>query len=264
MYNGTNLVNNAFSQLTLTLNTTNHLSGKLYDLFVFLNSGTLTIGAGPAWTSLTARSASIGQVNGIWVNSAAITLTNGSTAYSSIATSEATYVGTFYATANGQTGIALRPAAVSGGANNIIGLWNAYNRVVISAASLDNSAAWTYTTNTVRPANNSTSNRISWVDGLGQSAIVSRYGCAINTASASNGGQVGIGVNSTSAFASNSAVGSASLASNSTAYVAGEVDAYPLLGFNYVQALENCAFYSSGSMLFNNGSIMQLSLSVQA
>ena len=142
IYDGTNTQSYTFGQLTMALNTTNHLSGKLYDLFIFLNSSVVTIGAGPAWSSTTSRGTGAGttqlqQTNGLWVNGNSITLTNGSSSYSSIPIGQATYVGTVYTTANGQTGMACFPTAASGGTNNILGLWNAYNRVPITAQCLD-------------------------------------------------------------------------------------------------------------------------------
>ena len=47
IYDGTNMDSYTFAQLTMTLNTTNQTSGNIYDLFVFLNSSVVTIGAGP-------------------------------------------------------------------------------------------------------------------------------------------------------------------------------------------------------------------------
>src|SRR5260221_54208 len=83
-----------FTEQSVTLDATNFLSGKLYDLFMFDNAGTPTLGYGPAWTNLTTRSSAIARAQGIWTNSASITLrTNSSTTFT-LGTNAATYFGT--------------------------------------------------------------------------------------------------------------------------------------------------------------------------
>jgi YVTN family beta-propeller protein len=230
-------------------------TGSLFDVFAFLNGGVLTLGTGPAWSSSTAGSSSRGytlsQVNGIWVNNAAITLRFGTASGDtvSVLANEATYLGTMYATAAGQTGIALSPAAASLGTNNVIGLWNAYNKIPVTAKCTDSTVSWTYNSTNIRNANGSAGNRISWVDGLAQSSIYATYGCVI-APPASTAGQIGIGLNGTGFSGrlaqspdSTSTIGSSELA---------EITSYPLLGLSYVQACENintgtsaCTFYSS-------------------
>lgn len=225
-------------------------SGSLYDVFVFLNSSTLTLGTGPAWTNSTTRSAAISQLNGIWVNSAAITIRYGNVSGNTVSAPAnlATYLGTLYATANGQTGVSLRPTAAAGGSNTIIGLFNAYNRVRISARCIDNTFSWTYNSTTVRPSDNSTSNRISFVDGLAQ--IFSEATYQVEIYPDSNGNFVGVGFNSTTAFTDVTG------AHNSVTTVqfnseTGKGSAYPLLGFNYWQALEACNDTNSTTFIGN-------------
>jgi hypothetical protein len=122
IYNGTSSVMTAFSEISVTLDSTNAVSGSIYDLFVYNDSGTIRLGYGPAWTNTTTRSAAISMTNGIWANTSTITLRYDSTHTTSVSGSQATYVGSFYATANGQTGMAFAPSAASGGSNNILGL----------------------------------------------------------------------------------------------------------------------------------------------
>jgi YVTN family beta-propeller protein len=245
IYDGANMQSYTFGQLTMALNTSNQLSTKLYDLFVFLNSSVVTIGAGPAWSSGTSRGTGSGttqlqQIDGLWVNANTITLTNGSTSYSSIPVGEATYIGTVYMTANGQTGMQFKPAAASGGANPILGLYNAYNRIRTLSSSSDNTSSWTYTTATWRAADNNNNNRISFVDGLQQSFIDTSYTCGADTTSTSIAALVGVSLNSTS-----SAPVRASVTVNSAEVVPvkSQENFDPQLGVNYIQAME----YSSGS-----------------
>ncbi len=260
VYNGAQFVNYLMgsSGISLALDSNSghtgyQTSGSLFDIFAFMNGGLLTLGTGPAWTNSTTRSAAITQVNGIWVNSASITLRFGSSSgnTTSVAANQATYLGTMYATANGQTGMACFPTAASGGTNNILGLWNAYNRVPITAQCLDSTVTWTYGTAAWRNANNSASNRISFVDGLGQSNFIGSYNQTVYNASSAGYEDVGVGVNST---ASGGAFVSEGSGSTQNAVYA-QHNSYPIMGFNYIQALEYgdgthaATFYGGGANL---------------
>lgn len=313
-----------FTELTLALDTTNHLANTLHDIFVWNNSGTVAVGAGPAWTfaatvtmtiatpavitwtahglnegdpvvftttgalptgitagttyfigkspttntfniSTSVANAAAGTFvatsgsqsgthtatnatrsrgtgagttelqmkNGIWTNKNSITLTNGAGAGTSgIAANTATYVGTFYCTANGQTGMALKPAAAGGGTANILGVYNAYNRINVSAVSQDNTMSWAYAVATIRPMNNNVNNRISFVDGLAQSFINSSVTLPVSAAAASGVG-IGLGINSTNTADSYQQT-------NDTLQVVAMAQSIspPLGGFNYIQAVE--------------------------
>lgn len=176
-------------QVSMGLSTSNVLSGSLYDVYAINNGGSLAICAGPAWTSTTSRgsgagTAEVNQTNGgLWTN--ANSLTNcygggaGSTDYGPISTNAGTLLGTLYATANGQTAVQITPAAAAGGSANVVGLYNAYNRVLVRSSNQDSTASWTIASATWRAANNSNSNRITYVDGLGQSQVSASYvvGC---------------------------------------------------------------------------------------
>lgn len=246
VFNGTLFQNYTFAQLTLALNTSAHLSGNLYDAFIFLNNGVVTIGTGPAWSSTSARGTGAGttqlqQTNGIYTNANSIVLKNGVTTFSAVAAGQATYVGTFYATANGQTTITVSPAAAANGTNNIIGLYNAYNRIKICARCIDTTASWTYNSATVRSANGSNSNRISWLDGLQQTPVEAKY--FVYCAPSSNGTIAGIGVDSTTA--SSGTIGAMSTSAGTSTTAVAEFESYPLLGLHYVQALE--AIFGGGT-----------------
>lgn len=238
-YSGATWSMRAFTQLTMALDTTNQVSGSLYDLFVWNDGGTDKIGAGPAWSSTTARGTGAGTTelelkDGVWTNKNSITLKNGAGAgVTGVAANTATYVGTIYCTANGKTGMAFTPTAAAGGTNNILGLYNAYNRVRYSAVSRGTSTGYTYGTAAWRAANASSADRVNFVDGLQQSPATG----ARNQFLLSTGGQhaqTGMALNSTNTVPNvavnmyNGAVGGVSVQ-----------DAWaPVLGFNYVQAVE--------------------------
>jgi len=251
IYDGSSFINRNFSTTTLTLSSGAHSSGRLYDIFAFNSSGTFTLGAGVAWATASSRASSgvLTQSSGIWLNGLAVTLTNGSSTYS-VSSGYATYLGTMYCTGNGTTAVLIQPAAASGGTNNIIGIWNAFNRVDLNAVCRDSSASWTYSSTTFRVANNSASNRISWVDGLQQSAITSTYTQLLVGAS-STGPQIAIGLNSSSA--SSSPIGQGNAGATNSGTISTSVTSVPLLGFNYVQALENINTGTTACTFFGNG-----------
>ena len=239
-------------------------SGSLFDVFVYNNSGTLTLGTGPAWSSSTSRGTGAGttqisQVNGIWTNAVSITLRTGSASGSTAAVgaNQATYLGTMYATANGQTGISCTPSAAAGGSNNIVGLWNAYNRVPLASISRDSNNNWTYGTVTWREADNSASNRVSWVDGLGQSFIHGHYQCCAGSATVGSGAQIGMLLNASSGGPNPIAINTTPIASLADSITMLNVDQtfYPSLGFNFLQAMEQAG--TAATNTFNTSGEIQ-------
>jgi hypothetical protein len=107
IYNGTSMVAVPFTsgscEVGLALSTTQHVSGKLYDVYGINNSGVLAICTGPAWSGATTRTTGSGTPNltqvvgGVYTNSASFSACwNGSTNYGTIGTNEGTYLGTIY------------------------------------------------------------------------------------------------------------------------------------------------------------------------
>jgi hypothetical protein len=273
VYNGTTYIQQQYTQLSLTLDsnaahTGYQQSGKLFDLFCALNGSTLVLGTGPAWTSSTARGTGAGTtqlqlLNGIWTNANALTLKYDNTASTlSVPVNQATYVGTMYATANGQTSMQFSPAAAAGGGNPFLGLFNAYNKVRTTSVSQDNTQSWTYGTATWRSADNSTSNRVSFVDGLQQSQIMAQYsvGCK---AGASGAGipQIGIGLDSTSTVTP--PVG---FTYNQASQTNDNLESTPLvfippkLGFHFIQALEYAASATATFLGLSQSDVTTLSM----
>lgn len=157
IYSGVSTTPTAFTELSLTL-VASHAADTIYDIFVFSNSGVLTLVTGPAWTTQTpgsgARGAGAGttqlsRVNGLWTNTVSMTGRNGSTTYT-IGANLATYLGSIYMDHTaGQVS-----CTVGFGQNRKWGVWNAYNRVPIILKAGDGTASWAYTTNTLRASQN--------------------------------------------------------------------------------------------------------------
>lgn len=176
------------------------------------------------------------MLNGIWVNKNAITLTNGAGAGTAVAAHQATYLGSFFCTANGQTGMAFSPAPTTGGAGTIMGLYNAYNRLRTLGRSRESTASWTYSTATWRAANNSIGNRVTFLDGLGQSAVESyRTIGVLPGANAAANAEIGISFGSTNGAP---VIGAIQYNNASLTQITASDRLSPQLGIGYAQAVE--------------------------
>lgn len=231
-------------------------SGSAYDIWAFSVAGVLTIGAGPAWSSTTSRGTGAGTtewqwLNGVRVNKNSLTHVwggaSGTTDLGSIPAQQATLVCSFYATANGQTGMAFAPAAASGGGNPFLALYNAYNRVPVMSRSQDSggSAGYTYASTTWRTVRASSSNRVTWFDGLQESFIDVSCGHL-----AKGFGTVGATIDSTTNAPVNSGQGIGDAGATSTTHIHVSDTFPPLLGLHFAQAMEVGA---SGTATFFTG-----------
>lgn len=172
IYNGAVFTPTAFAEVSqATTDTTKSpaavANNSNYDIFCWSDSGTNRCTRGPAWSTDTSRGSGGGtteliRVNGIWLN--ANNITNGPSAQ------RGTYVGTIRSNGSSTIDYIFGTAAVGGGASFLY-VWNAYNKVGITSRVAESTDTWTYNSSTWRPLNNSNSNRISFIDGLGEEAI---------------------------------------------------------------------------------------------
>lgn len=207
IYNGSSFVPTVFSELTLTLSTS-QASNTIYDVFAFNNSGVVTLVTGPAWSSSAAGSGSRGtgsgttqlsRVNGILVNAVQITGRNNATSYT-INASLATYLGSIFIDATAGQVTCHR----SYGQSRKWGVWNCYNRNPVILQAGDSTASWAYSTNTIRPSNNNTANSLTVFAGLQEFQPTISFTQYVNAAggnlSTNIQYKVGVGWNSTTAF----------------------------------------------------------------
>lgn len=182
-----------------------------YDVFVYDSSG-LTLEL-VAWTNDTTRATAITAQDGAYVKSGDTTRL---------------YVGTIRTTdSSGQCEDSLAKRFV----------WNYYNRLPRTMRVIESTDSWAYTTATYRAMNNSTANRIAFVNGV-QEEHVEALAVAIMSTSNVGGGFVGIGLDSTSA---NSAHLGFVIPTQITSFAANGRSTYrgdPGLGYHYLQALE--------------------------
>jgi len=234
LYSGAAMVPTTFSELSNVTTASSVGSAgpaavaasSVYDLFVWSNAGTPTLTRGPAWTNDTTRSAgtALTMVNGVWLNNAAIT--NGPAA------SRGTYVGTVRSNASSQIDW-IYGATASGGTAGFLGVWNAYNRRQVTSRSSNSKDSWSIATSGAwQNSDSSAAMRCSFVKGLAEDAYTSTFGGRLDGGSTSFHG---IGLNSSTApVPGATAMGFGGLNGWPVAILMGA----PVLGFNYVQALE--------------------------
>lgn len=210
IYNGTNFINTAFAELSGALDSSSghtgyHQSGKLFDFFVYNDSGTIRLGSGPAWTSGTSRGTGAGTTelelkNGIWTNKNSITLRFGSSSgnTTSVAANCATLAGTVEMSADGTTKFMLANTPTSAPQNMLV--CNAYNLVQFNILVTDTTDTWTYTTNTIRQKRADANNQVNLVACLPGLHGVSLVDAAVSQNSSTDRTN-SIGYDSTSAYA---------------------------------------------------------------
>ena len=162
-------------------------TNKVYDVFVWNDSGTLRATRGPAWTTNTNRGTGAGtselqMVNGIWTNKNAITNGPGAGA--------GTYVGSIGSDGSSQINDSVLKRDV----------WNLPHAAVErSMIVTDATNSWNYTTATWRQANGSAANQVEAVIGLAETMVEADVWASANNAGGAVSYAVGVGVDVTNA-----------------------------------------------------------------
>lgn len=268
IWNGASYSIFTFAQLTLALSNTAHLNGNLYDIFAFNNNGSMAIGTGPAWSSISSRGSGAGTSeivynNGYPCNTNVITLKNGATTYSNIPLKQATYLGTVYITADGQTKVNFKPTPASLGSAPVVGVYNAYNRVPISVFCQDY-GTWVYSTATWRPMDGSNNNRISFVDGQGQLSVISDLCITCGTSVISDNSAIGILLNANSGgpVVQGQSISPTSNSINNQQNISMSESFQAGPGLNYLQAME-CSLSPAAMSMNLNGNSMSFTAQLE-
>jgi hypothetical protein len=222
LYNGSAWVMYSFSEITLSLS--GLAADKNYDVFMYDSAGTVVAEA-VVWTNDTTRATALAVQDGVYVKTGA---------------TGRRYVGTFRTTATiGQCEDSLTKRYV----------WNYYNRVIREIEVKETTNSWTYATATMRPWNNSTANRVSFVRGVAEDVVnLDFYGYVVASATTSFP-TVAIGLDSTSTPSGIFIPGTASSTAGGTAMAS--YSANVAAGFHYLQLLEYVA--SSTTFYGDNG-----------
>lgn len=212
LYDGSAWVLYSFSEITISLS--GQTADKNYDVFVYDSAGTV-VAESVVWTNDTTRATALAVQDGVYVKS-------GSTGRR--------YVGTYRTTTTiGQCEDSVTKRYV----------WNYYNRVHRDFLVLDTTDTWTYATATIRPWNNSTTNRVSFVRGVNEDVVqLSFVGTAAQAGSVT--ANIGIGLDSTTAF-STTLGGAGQLGTTTQGNFFAFYTGKPSEGFHYLQLLERAS-----------------------
>lgn len=252
IHNGTLIVPYRFSQMQLTLSTSQAAS-NIYDVFLAYNSGTPVIGTGPSWLagsggSITAGSCARGTgtggtainrdaTTGLWVNTVSMSLiynTGSGNNTITVAAGQGIYLGSIYMDAT--------PGQVtchrSYGQSRKWGIWNYFNRVPIYLKAGDSTPSWTYSTSTWRAANGSTANSLTTFSGVAEDIFDFSYDTAFSNNSSGLVPEVAIGYNATNSPSGKIAYTNNASVSTQLSTPTAKYEVAPALGINVVTALE--------------------------
>jgi len=188
-------------------------TSTMYDVFMYDNSGTPTLEL-TAWTNDTTRATALTTQNGVYVKTGATTRR---------------YLGSFRTTGvSGQTEDSLAKRFV----------WNMYNRVARAMMVLEATDSWNYSTTTWRQMNGSTANQLAFVSGLALDMIEAHASALVfNSTSTVRPCRIGIGLDSTTAFAAGCLPITEQIATNGRT-MRTSYQGNPVLGYHYIAALE--------------------------
>jgi len=253
IYNGTSFIPTTFAELTLTL-VAGHASGNIYDVYVWSESGVVTIGTSPVWSTITAGSgargtgastAELARVQGMLVNANAMTMTNSTNTFS-VGANLGTYVGTILMSANGQVS-----CDTAFGQSKEWGVWNAYNRKPIVILIGDATATWAYATGTIRQSRATAGNALIVLTGLAEEWVDLDFRQKFVSSNAATTAAIGIGVNSTTAFSGQAGGGGSTPGGSHGVLLSARHMLPPGLGLNNINACEIGS--GAGTNTFNGG-----------
>lgn len=216
LYNGTSWRAARFTETSLAL--TGFTAASNYDIFGYDNSGTLALEA-TIWTNSITRATALVMQDGVYVKSG---------------TTTRRYLGTIRIDAvAGQCSWVYGTTAVGGGAG-AFGLWNMNHRRLVGSFTANSTDNWNYTTAAWRAPNGSATMRTNFIVGLSEDAVYTQYQCAVSAGSGA--GEVGIGIDSTTAFTGSTGAANDAVRNGN---IAGTYSGILGAGFHYASAIEN-------------------------
>lgn len=263
VYNGTDMI--LYSILSSTTDavglslamagSANWASGSVYDVFYAYVSGSLYFGTGPAWSSTTSRGTGAGttelqRYNGIWTNKVSMTLRNAA-GTQTVPANQGTYLGSFYASANGTTTMVFGGIGAGGTAGQIY-LWNQYNQAQWSAFVGDSTDSWTYASTTIRASNNSSSMRVTYLcgDPNGSATVLANFSQNVGSGT-SSGAMLGVEKDATTTMSGQQSF----IASNVGRQNLSAVGKFAAgLGVHYISANEVCTISADNVTFYGDNS----------
>jgi hypothetical protein len=187
-------------------------TSTIYDVWCRNNSGTIACDT-TAWTNDTTRATALTTQNNVYVKTGDTTRR---------------YIGSFRTTTvSGQT----EDSAVKRY------VWNYYNRIDKPLLRQESTASWTYSTSTIRQANNAAANQLDVVIGVAEVSIRARV-AVVASVSTRQVASVGIGLNSTSAYEASNIGGGTSVTGADQMFLWAEANLFPAVGRSTITWLE--------------------------
>jgi hypothetical protein len=163
LYSGTAWETKTFAELSLDISA--FTASKPYDIWVYNNSGTVTLDS-TVWTNATTRATALAYQDGRLVKSGDATRL---------------YLGTIYMDAASKCQLTFGMTPAANGSAPKCYIDNAYNKISQAFKSADSTDSWAYTTGAYRAKNNSDGNAFKFVVGNTKTARVNSVGAATNT-----------------------------------------------------------------------------------
>ena len=195
----------------LTLDISGFTNAKNYDIFLYDNAGTLTL-EGLVWSNDTLRATALVSQDGAWVKSGSL---------------DRLFLGTIRISGAGTCADTLKSRLV----------WNNFNRVIRPIIITDTTDSWTYATSTWRPWNNSTANRVDFVNGLIEEPIYLLFNGFFTNTGATCDCALGIAMDATDASIPTVAP-AVKIPQNMLGFSLPIYNNFPTLGYHYLQLVE--------------------------
>ena len=225
LFDGTNWNMRTSAEFSIALGTL--VSGKAYDVFCYDNSTVPTLEL-LVWTNDTTRATALALQNGVLSKTGALTRR---------------YLGTFYTTSTTQTEDSLAKRY----------LYNYYNRVR-RPCFIQPSNNYTYTTLTIRQANGSAASQLNILQGMAEDLVSADICFDIANTNVGVECDVGVGLDSTTTFATGQPVGVAfSTVANQRVSARASYRAVPAAGRHALTWLEESA--ATGTTTWNTNGL---------
>ncbi len=250
VYNGTSWTKLDITSagINFVLGATNMATTQVYDVYAVNVAGTPTL-CSMYWGANTSRSttaagksgtanAAVTQLNGIWVNTAAIATANcyggaaGTTAVV-IPINQGTLLGSYYTSGSASTQVVCNPTAASGGTAIGVYLSNAYNRVPLVCSDSDTATSQTSTSATWAALG--AGDKAQFVDSLQQVAFSYAAEAVAGGSSTGVDAQFGVacaGTGTTAPTVLGGSYGATATLANNYQTVAVHQAFYPILGLS--------------------------------
>lgn len=223
-YTNSAWTNTTLSEISLSLTIT---SGKNYDVFLYNNSGTLTLELSAAWTNDTTRATALGTQDGIFV----------------LAVNHSRlWLGVIRASGSNVTEDSIGGTTTQVGGKGYI--CNYYNPVLRPLKVIDTTLTWSYTIATIRQADAASGNKVETLfcdPGQMASAVVTGAGTFVGQTGGARA-SIGIGVDSTTVYSGiRGTVFNANAVSAIILTLQGQYSGSPGIGYHYFAWCESGA-----------------------